>query len=147
MVLWTWNWWVLDTEAALEQVTDVDDTHPMKSNVDDTQPRESDFEDTHTEESVVGDTHLWNSDVDYLHSWDWSDVDDTHPGEMLTSPTRGNLMLTPTPGKLMLTSLTRGRESDVEDGQSQKSSVQGTFPYTVSNPVNCAELSEWTFCY
>lgn len=123
------------------------DTHPMKSNVDDTQPRESDFEDTHTGESVVGDTHLWDSDVDYLHSWDWSDVDDTHPGEMLTSPTRGNLMLTPTPGKLMLTSPTRGRESDVEDGQSQKSSVQGTFPYTVSNPVNCAELSEWTFCY
>ena len=146
MVLWTWNWWVLDTEAALEQVTDVDDTHPMKSNVDDTQPRESDFEDTHTGESVVGDTHLWDSDVDYLHFWDWSDVDDTHPGEMLTSPTRGNLMLTPTPGKLMLTSPTRGRESDVEDAQSQKSSVQGTFPYTVSNPVNCAELSEWTFC-
>ena len=108
MVLWTWNWWVLDTEAALEQVTDVDDTHPMKSNVDDTQPRESDFEDTHTGESVVGDTHLWDSDVDYLHSWDWSDV---------------------------------------EDAQSQKSSVQRTFPYTVSNPVNCAELSEWTFCY
>ena len=147
MVLWTWNWWVLDTEAALEQVTDVDDNHPMKSNVDDTQPRESDFEDTHTGESVVGDTHLWDSDVDYLHSWDWSDVDDTHPGEMLTSPTRGNLMLTPTPGKLMFTSPPRGRESDVEDGQSQKSSVQGTFPYTVSNPVNCAELSEWTFCY
>ena len=147
MVLWTWNWWVLDTEAALEQVTDVDDTHPMKSNVDDTQPRESDFEDTHTGESVVGDTHLWDSDVDYLHSWDWSDVDDTHPGEMLTSPTRGNLMLTFTPGKLMLTSPTRGRESDVEDAQSQKSSVQRTFPYTVSNPVNCAELSEWTFCY
>ena len=55
-------------------------------------------------------------------------VADTHPGEMLTSPTRGNLMLTPTPGKLMLTSPTRGRESDVEDAESQKSSVQGTFP-------------------
>lgn len=136
-----------DTEAALEQVTEDNNTHPMKSNVDDTQPRESVFEDTHTGESVVGDTHLWDSDVDYLYSWDWSDVDDTHPGDMLTSPTRGNLMLTPTPGKLMLTSPTRGRESDVEDGQSQKSSVQGTFPYTVSNPVNCAELSEWTFCY
>ena len=136
-----------DTEAALERVTEDNNTHPMKSNVDDTQPRESVFEDTHTGESVVGHTHLWDSDVDYLYSWDWSDVDDTHPGDILTSPTRGNLMLTPTPGKLMLTSPTRGRESDVEDGQSQKSSVQGTFPYTVSNPVNCAELSEWTFCY
>ena len=42
------------------------------------------------------------------------------PGK-LTSTTRGNLMLTPTPGKLMLTSPTQGRESDIEDAQSQKS--------------------------
>ena len=145
--LWTWNWWVLNIEAALEQVTDVDDTHPRKSNVDDAQPKESDFGDTHTGESAVGDTHLWDSDVDDLHSWEWSDVDDTHPGDMLTSPTRGNLMLTPTQGKLMLTSPTRVRESDVEDAQSQKPSVQGTFPNTVSNPVNCAGLSEWTFWF
>ena len=131
-----------DTEAALEQVTEDNNTHPMKSNVDDTQPRESVFEDTHTGESVVGDTHLWDSDVDYLYSWDWSDVDDTHPGDMLTSPTRGNLMLTPTPGKLMLTSPTRGRESDVEDGQSQNpafeklSHKQCPNRWTVLNWVN-----------
>ena len=42
--------------------------------------------------------------------------------------TRGKLMLTPTQGKLMLTSPTRGRESDVEDAESQKPNVQGTFP-------------------
>ena len=53
-----------DTEAALEQVTDVDNTHPRKSHVDDTQPKESDFGDTHTEKSVVGEPHLCDSDVD-----------------------------------------------------------------------------------